>query len=164
MKKIHLLLSLFFMAFLLLIYSCEDNLEQDVIPLERQEIIGEHSFEAASVTEISGVLKRYKVKTGKSLTNSTTAKGKAIYVDTRNVTKVKDSAGMEYYTFGFGSLDEPNTVLNNLVIGMNQNREMMEPYVVRYVMEENARTFVNRDKDSGEFEGDINLHRYTDFF
>lgn len=77
---------------------------------------------------------------------------------------MKDSAGMEYYTFGFGPLDEPNTVLNNLVIGMNQNREMMEPYVVRYVMEENARTFVNRDKDSGEFEGDINLHRYTDFF
>ncbi len=147
-----------------ILFGCNESLE-DLIPIESENTSLTKTFhtKTLSIEEIPEIAEFFESKTNKGIF---TAKGKELPTfDVENIIEVLDTLKNKNYSFNFTFEDTPETILYNLVIGVDSIGNKTTPIVLKYSSREE---YYDQWEESGyhfsKFNGTLAQYKYTDFF
>lgn len=166
-RPLHLkIIKLSLMCLFGLIVGCDEeitNLESENIT---EEIVKRNLTSSyVKAEEIPEIIEHISGITGKNFFDST-SKGKdgAIFSKS-NIRKIKDTLNNINYSFPFVYEDSPENVYFNFIVPLNTKGKPLEPFVLRYELNpENLDSFESNGRKFEDFNGDVGLFFYKDFF
>ncbi len=152
------LIGLLFIA----IVSCNDSLEENLIPIESLNSNKFFITNTVSLDQIPEIQTFFESKTKNDIF---IAKGEDEPIfNTDKIIEMIDTDENRNYSFSFTMSDTPKYIFYNLIIGVNSNVKTT-PIVLKYtIAPEHYDEWVESGLNFANFTGTIDQHLYTDYF
>jgi len=144
----------------LFVTSCEDNTIEIVNNLQKSP----YKVKTVKLSEIPQIRDFINQNTNNLFYKTGDDKNGAIF-DEENILEVIDTMSFTNYSFRFVYPDTPIGTFYNLVVGKTAEGENKEPFVLKYVCNENQLdAYIDNNFAFTSFKGKVGLYKYTDFF
>jgi len=145
---------------ILFLTSCEDN----SIDISPEAVKNPYKINTVKLSEIPEIRNFINQNTNNLFYKTEDIKDGAIF-DEENIMEVIDTLSFTNYSFRFVYPDTPLGTFYNLVVGKTAEGENKQPFVLKYVCDENQLDeFISNNSNFSFFNGIISIHKYTDYF